>query len=253
VPSNGTETVDGKAYTGPASLSWTQGSSHSFSVPTEFDPAAGVRYIFTGWSDGTTSSSRSVTAGATTDYVANYQLQYQVTTGVSPTGGGLLAGGGWFNTGSQASLAATAAAGFTFSGFSGDITGSQDPQALTVSKPDNVIANFQPGVPVLSASAGPRNDSDPAVSIFTFILSNTGPGAAANAQIDSVSATTALGTGVVAAPPGPLVFATIAPSQSASQVVTVNWPSTATRVAFTVKFSANGGTYHGQSTFYVFR
>ncbi|MGA7235168.1 MAG: metallophosphoesterase, partial [Bryobacteraceae bacterium] len=253
VPSNGAETVDGTAYTGPASLSWTQGSSHSFSVPAEIDPAAGVRYIFTGWSDGTTSASRSVTAGATTDYVANYQLQYQVTIGASPVGGGLLAGGGWFNAGAQATLTATAAAGFTFAGFSGDISGSQDPQALTVSKPDNVIANFQPGVPVLSASAGPRDDSNPAVSGFTFILSNTGPGAAANAQIDSVSATTALGTGVVAAPPGAMVFGTIPPSQSASQVVTVSWPSTATRVAFTVKFSANGGTYHGQSTFYVFR
>lgn len=253
LPSSGTETVDGQAYSGPASLTWTQGTSHTFSVPSEIDSAAGTRYIFTGWSDGTTSASRSVTAGATTDYVANYQLQYQVTIGVSPVGGGLLAGGGWFNAGAQASLAATAAPGFTFSGFSGDITGSQDPQALTVGKPDNVIANFQPGLPVLSASAGPRDDSDPAMSGFTFILSNTGPGAAANAQIDSVSATTALGTGVVAAPPGPLVFGTIPPSQAASQVVTVTWPSTATRVAFTVKFSANGGTYHGQSTFYVFR
>lgn len=249
----GSELVDGVTYAGPASLTWTSGTSHTFSVPALITPAPGVRDVFTGWSDGSSATSRTVTAGATFNFVANYQLQYQVTTAVSPTGGGTLTGAGWYNGGSPATLQATAANGFTFSGFSGGLSGSGDPQTVAVNKPVNVVANFQPGTAILYASAGPRNDSDPNISNFTFVLTNTGAGAAANAQIDSVAARTVLGSGSVTFNSWPLPFGTIVPGQAASQTISFSWPSTAKRVGFTVSFSANGGAYHGQTTFYVIR
>lgn len=249
----GTETVDNAVYTGAASLNWTGGSSHTFSVPAVVTPGPGIQDVFTGWSDGVTTLSRMVTAGATTNFVANYQLQYLVNTAVSPAAGGSLTGGGWYNSGAPATLLATAASGFSFSGFSGDATGATDPQSLTVSKPENVVANFQAGTPSLYASAGPRNDSDPTTSIFTFVLTNTGAGAASNAAITSITARPVLGSGAISITGLPVVLGTIAPGQVASQTISVTWPSTATRVAFTVSYSANSGAYQSQNTFYVIR
>jgi hypothetical protein len=249
----GAETVDNVVYTGPASLTWTSGTQHTFSVPAVVSPGPGVQEVFTGWSDGVTTASRTVTAGTTTNFVANYQLQYLVTAAVSPTGGGSFTGGGWYNSGASANLLATAASGFSFSGFSGDATGATDPQNLTVSKPENIVANFQPGTPSIYASSGPRNDSDPNTSVFTFVLTNTGAGAAANTEITSITARPVIGSGTVSVAGLPLVLGTIPPGQAASQTIDVSWPSSATRVAFTVSFSANGGSYQGQTTFYVIR
>jgi hypothetical protein len=252
---SGTETVDGQVYNGPASFNWDVASAHTFSVPAEIDGPTGTQYIFTSWSDGVTTTQRRIAAAAATNtYIAKYATQYLVTTTVSPSGAGTLTGGGWYNKGTSASLQATAASGFQFSGFSGALTGTTDPQSPTVNGPMNVVGNFQStGRPALYASAGPRVDSDPAISVFTFVLADSGVGAAVNAQIDSVTATPSIGTGTITVPGLPLAFGTIPPGQAASQTININWPSSATRVEFTVSFSANSGAYTGQSTFYVFR
>ena len=252
---SGTETVDGQVYNGPASLTWDVASAHTFSVPAEIDGSTGTRYVFTNWSDGITTLQRRIAADATTTtYVANYTTQYLVTTAVSPAGAGTVTGGGWYNKGDTASLQVSLLKGVQFSGFSGDLAGSQTPGTLTVGKPEFVVANFQPtGTPTLYASAGPRVDTDPQISQFTFLLTDSGIGAAVNAQIDSVTATPSIGTGTITVPGLPLTFGTLLPGQAASQTININWPNTATRVAFTVHFSANGGAYTGQSTFYVFR
>jgi cytolysin (calcineurin-like family phosphatase) len=250
---SGSETVDGQTHNGPVSQAWTTGSSHTFSVPAEID-ANTTRYLFTGWSDGVTDNPRTITAGTPVTYLANYQTQFLVSTSVSPAGAGTLTGGGWYNKGGSASLQATPASGFQFSSFSGSLGGSTDPQSHTVIGPMNVVANFQSsGTPALYASAGPRIDTDPAISVFTFELTDSGVGAAVNAQIDSVTATPSIGTGTITVPGLPLAFGTILPGQAATQTININWPNTATRVAFTVHFSANSGTYKGQSTFYLFR
>jgi hypothetical protein len=50
----------------------------------------------------------------------------------------------------------------------------------------------------------------------------------------------------------PLNLGTIAPGASASGAVTFNWPASATRVKFTVNFTADGG-YAGSTTVTTFR
>lgn len=249
----GTETVDGVAYTGPASVQWNSGTQHTIAVPAIVTGAPGVRDVFTTWSDGVAQASRTVIAGAVNSYFAQYQRQYLATTSISPAGAGTLTGAGWYDDGSPAAFQATAANGFQFGGFSGDALNAQNPASLITNRPLNVIANFTAGTPSLAALPGPRNDTDPNVSIFTFVLMNSGAGGAAAARIDSVSTQTIAGTGTVTVAAVPLDFGTILPGGSATQTIKIDWPQSATRVAFTVRFSANAGAYHGQTTFYVLR
>jgi List-Bact-rpt repeat protein len=68
--------------------------------------------------------------------------QYYLTTAVSPVGGGSISpASGWYNTGSQVTVTATAASGYTFTGFSGSLTGTS-PQNLTMNGTKSVTANF---------------------------------------------------------------------------------------------------------------
>jgi cytolysin (calcineurin-like family phosphatase) len=250
---SGSETLDGKSYNGPVTQTWTTGSSHTFSVPAVIVSDTSTQYLFTGWSDGVTDNPRTVTAGTPVTYLANYQTQSLITMNVSPVGAGTVTGAGWYNKGASATLTATAAAGFEFSDFSGNVPSGLSPQTLTVGEPIYVVANFQPtGAPTLFASAGARNDSDPAISQFTFELTDSGAGPAVNAQIFSVTTVDSVGTGTISVPNLPLSFGTILPGQVVTQTIPINWPNSATRVGFTVHFTANGG-YTGQTTFYVFR
>jgi hypothetical protein len=250
---SGLETVDGAKYTGPATVTWNVGTQHTFSVPAAIGGAPGVRDVFTTWSDGVATPSRTVTASLVNNYVAQYQRQYQVTTSVSPNGGGTLSGAGWYDAGTTAVLTAVPASGFKFGSFSGDAAGAANPASLAANGPRNVIANFTSGTPSLTAVPGPRDDTDPAMSVFTFVIRNSGAGAAADARIDSVATQTVAGSGAVTGITVPLVFGTILPGEALSQTIRFAWPQTATRVAFTVRFSANGGGYQGQTTFYVLR
>uniref|UniRef100_Q01QY5 Metallophosphoesterase n=1 Tax=Solibacter usitatus (strain Ellin6076) TaxID=234267 RepID=Q01QY5_SOLUE len=251
---NGSETIDGSTSQGPATTTWALNSNHTVSVPAVVSPSSGVRYIFTGWSDGTQTASRTISAGPVTLFIAQYQQQFQVSVQASPAAGGTATGGGWFNANASATLTATSSAGFAFTGFSGDVYSTQTPFAFSVTQPVNAAANFAPsGVPVLTASAGSHTNTGTAQTQLTIVLTNAGQGAAANASIDSISAVVQNGSGVVnltGALPQPV---TLSPGQSASFNLLFDWPSTAARVAFTVNFSANGGAYKNKGVFYVVR
>jgi uncharacterized Fe-S cluster protein YjdI len=83
------------------------------------------------------------------------QTQYLLTTGVSPAGGGSIgaspaSAGGYYNSGTQVQLTATAAAGCTFLNWTGALTGAVNPQAVTMSSAQTVTANFQCTTPPAS-------------------------------------------------------------------------------------------------------
>jgi hypothetical protein len=48
----------------------------------------------------------------------------------------------WYNPGSKATIKAAANPGYSFAGFTGDISGSSDTQSLTVNEPLTAIAHF---------------------------------------------------------------------------------------------------------------
>ncbi len=124
------------------------GSYNSGDVVTvKATPAAG--YTFTGWSgDATgTSSSIEITMNGNKSVVANFQVKapdkYTLTTIGSPVAGGTLSGGGSYTSGDVVTVKATPAAGYTFTGWSGDATGTSPSVSVTMSGNKTVTANFQ--------------------------------------------------------------------------------------------------------------
>jgi len=147
-PAGLTVTVDGASYTGSVSFNWAAGQSHSIGVATAVQGGgAGTRYAFTGWSDGGGQTHNVTVPSSAITYTAAFTPQYQLSTSVAPPGGGSISVSptspdGFYNSGSQVQFTATANPGFGFSNWSSDLSGSANPQSLTMSAPRTVQANF---------------------------------------------------------------------------------------------------------------
>jgi hypothetical protein len=85
---------------------------------------------------------------------ASNGLQYYLTTSVSPSSvGSIIPASGWYTTGSVL-VTAIPNAGYGFTGFSGDLTGTANPQNLTLDRPRTATATFVPVYTVTSVPAG---------------------------------------------------------------------------------------------------
>jgi uncharacterized repeat protein (TIGR01451 family) len=138
-------TVDGTSYTTPQKFTWVQGSTHT--LATASPQGTGTRNVFASWSDGGAQSHGIVAPSAATTYTAAFSTQYLLTAGVSPSGYGAIAVSpgstdGYYDSGTQVQITAAATPGHIFSGFSGDLTGTGNPQTLSMSAPHSVTANF---------------------------------------------------------------------------------------------------------------
>lgn len=136
-------TVDSTSYTAPQSFSWQSGSSHTIAT-TSPQTGTGTQYVFQSWSDAGAMSHLVTAPGSPTTYTASFQTQYYLTTTVNPSGQGSISpASGYFNAGTSVNVsAASLGNGLPFLGFSGDLTGTTDPQSLLVDGPKSVTANF---------------------------------------------------------------------------------------------------------------
>jgi hypothetical protein len=247
------------SYTTPITLAWTPSSSCQLSVASPQNGPLGVQYVFSQWQDSNPSLTDTVTAPSTTaTYTPTFQTQYELTTSASPAAGGTVtpASGSFYAAGSMVGVQATANAGYQFAGFSGGaLSGSTNPQNVTMNGPANVVANFTALAPAIAASAGARTVISTSSVQMGITLTNGGLGSATNAQIASITPITLTsGSGTISVASGTGVdLGTIAASGGqASTSVTFNWPSTATRATFTVNITADGG-YSSSNTFTVLR
>ena len=245
----------GAAQTAPQTVSLTQGSHTIAVVSTQAGPA-GTQYVFTGWSDaGAASHSITVQSSALT-YTASFKTQYQLTSGTNPASGGTITAGGWQDAGSVVAVLATHATGYGFAYFSGGLTGSANPQSLTMNSPETVVANFQSLAPVLNAAVSGKADGTPAGQrVWTIRLSNTGAGPASGAQITGVILTQVAGTACSPAASVvstfPVAIGDIAVGANATGPVTIGFggcPDSTARFTAKVSFSANSGAYTGSTT-----
>ena len=135
--------VDGVTYNSTQLFNWSPGSSHTLSTTSPQSGGTGIQYVWSGWSDGG-SITHTVAPTTSTTYTANFTTQYYLTTAANPPAGGSISpASGWYNSGATASVKATANSGYTFSGFSGALSGTTMPQSVTMTAPQNVSANFQ--------------------------------------------------------------------------------------------------------------
>jgi hypothetical protein len=129
------------ANTTPITLAWTPGSNCTLSVATPQSGGTGVQYAFSQWEDGTTSPSHVVTAPVTTAaYNATFTTNYLLTTAAGM--GGSVSPGGYFASGTDATITATPSAGFYFVNFTGTATSTSNPFSLLMTGPQAITANF---------------------------------------------------------------------------------------------------------------
>jgi hypothetical protein len=134
-------TVDGTACAAPCVFQWATGSAHTIAAANQA-ATPGTQYVFSSWSDSG-AASHSIAPAASGTYTAAFTTQYFLTTAASPAAGGSISpASGWYNAGSVVAVSATANSGYSFSGFSGALTGSSSPQNLTMNGPASVTANF---------------------------------------------------------------------------------------------------------------
>ncbi len=136
-------TLDGSEYKSPAGpLIWAPGSTHTLSVMDMITKGADTRYVFTGWGDGDTSTSREVYKGS---YTANYNKEYLLSIASAY---GDVTGPGWYVDGTTAAFSVTplielADTKHIFTGWSGDYTGTGASGTLVMSAPQTLTANWR--------------------------------------------------------------------------------------------------------------
>ncbi len=251
--------VDGVEYRTPRTFTWTTNSRHTFGLSrTQFLGAVTqTRYLFSGFSGGLQPSvatgplaeAEIVTPAADTTYTASFATQHNVQIAVSPTAAGTVNGpSGFLNQGTTISLTASAATGYRFANWSGDVTGSTTPATLLVNGPKSVTANFAPLAPILTASIIERS-GEPNARTWVIRLTNSGIGVAENPQLTAITIVPVGAPGCSVAPrlmtPLPVNLPTILSlgQDSAAVIADVAGCTAAQRFTITIAFRANGGAY----------
>lgn len=137
-------TVDGTVVNVPAKFYWTPGSKHTIAFASPLSPqGGGVQFLFSKWSDGMTTATRTITSLVTAQNVtADFIQQFYVTTSSQPAVGGTVTGQGWYTAGSSATFIATAASGYRFIGFNGSHA-PNSPLTVTINAPTIEYAYFK--------------------------------------------------------------------------------------------------------------
>lgn len=158
-PSGLTYDVNNVASSGTQTLTWNVGTNYSLFAPSPQQSAGGpeTQYVFSSWSNGVTSTTSptdviSAPAAAAT-YTATFTTQYLLSA-TAGTGGSVTVAGGYYNAGSAQPIVATAAPGYTFSGWTGSADIANPSSASTTVRmngPEAILANFT-AVPAVSVT-----------------------------------------------------------------------------------------------------
>ena len=118
------------------------------------------------------SEVESRMADVAADFAPAPTTNYTITTAVSPAGAGTIslspstAGQTSFPNGTVLSVTATPSANFTFTGFTGDLSGATNPQNLTVNAAKSVTANFAPAQCSLTINTVGTGTAGPASGMY---------------------------------------------------------------------------------------
>lgn len=135
----------GSVTRSPNASSYTAGTAVTLTAV----PASG--YSFTGWSGGAsgTNATITVTINANTTITANFTnstgTTYTLTTTASPSAGGSITrspNAASYTSGTVVTLTAVPASGYSFSGWSGDVSGTNATTTVTMSANRSVTASF---------------------------------------------------------------------------------------------------------------
>ena len=172
-----------KNFALPYDSGWTAGSTHSISTDAvqQFF-SVNTRFNFSSWSDGG-ALTHNITApsSGTATYTANLSGAYVPAFYVNETCAGSLAispsspsGDGFYPTGSIVTFTETTNPGWTFTGYQFDLTGTTNPQNLTINDEELVAADFSTTTtPLALTSLSPPNATAGGAG-FTLTLNGAG-------------------------------------------------------------------------------
>jgi uncharacterized repeat protein (TIGR02543 family) len=173
-----------------------------------------------------------------------------LTTLAAPAAGGSVnPPSGIFQFDHDVNLTATTNPGYVFNGWTGAVHDPNIPLTfVTMDAPQTVTANFVPLPTTMAgniiAKSGPQN-----ARVWKLSLLDNGPGAANGTAIPSLTLTQTFGAACtpVIGTAFPLAVGNLAPAQTGTATVTLDFTGCAATARFTAKFtySANGGVVSG--------
>ncbi|MEN8228596.1 MAG: T9SS type A sorting domain-containing protein [Bacteroidota bacterium] len=133
--------------TGSGTVNLTpSGGTYLSGTEVELDAVADAGWTFTGWSgdlSGSTNPEKITMDGDKTVTATFTQDSYTLSVIVAGSGSvNLTPSGGTYLSGTEVDLDAVAAAGWTFTGWSGDLSGSTNPETITMDGDKTVTAIF---------------------------------------------------------------------------------------------------------------
>jgi hypothetical protein len=134
--------------------------------PTPYSGGTGIQYVCTGHlgtgdlTSGPETSIPSFVITMDSSVTWLWQAQYQLTTTTLPPEGGSITRSPdqtWYDSGIVVQLTAIPNAGYVFTEWSGDLSGTTNPEDLTMNGAKSVTANFTPSLTftVISAQGAP--------------------------------------------------------------------------------------------------
>jgi M6 family metalloprotease-like protein len=115
---SGYVTVDGSPVVTPQIFNWDFGSTHPIAATSIVPCGSYCQHVFLSWSDSGAQTHTITVPSSPTTYTASYKTQYQLWISVYPSGGGstdpAADSGYWYDSGTSASVSATAASGYSF-------------------------------------------------------------------------------------------------------------------------------------------
>jgi hypothetical protein len=163
--------------------SWTSGSMHNLNlVSPEYPYSSNSRYAFSTWSDGTLTTTDTVILPATsTTYTANLTPQFYVTDYVNESCAGSInvnpsspTGDGFYPSGDALTFTETPNAGWLFTGWQYDLSGTSASQPLTVTDEVLVTADYNTVATPLTLTSLSPAAAVPGGPSFTLTLNGTG-------------------------------------------------------------------------------
>lgn len=173
-PTDGGTTAGGGSYVAgsSASVSANAGTGFTFSRWTENGQSISTDnpYAFT------VTASRSLTA----NFTSNTPQRYSISTLSSPANGGTTTGGGTFTSGTQASVSASPATGFTFSQWNdgSGFVSTENPYRFTVNANRSFVAVFAASsnkAPSISITSPANNTTVDSGATIMFFATATDP------------------------------------------------------------------------------
>lgn len=171
---------------------WTVGSQHTLNIDSlEYPYSVNSRYGFVSWSDGGAQSHQITLPASSTSYIATVTPEFQPADNWQfglPCGGASAtispdspSGDGFYPTGQVLTFDQTPITGWTFAGWSYDLTGLASPQNLTVTDEVLVFANYNTtSTPISMLSLSPPSA---AAGGGNFTLTITGAGFTSATQV----------------------------------------------------------------------